>query len=122
MSLYNEPVPPKDGEEPIFPPLLKGFCLGNIDDLISKVIKKASLGSVGEVFYNEANDLLNFAITLAPEVSLIKSSQMQHAFMVAVGDLNRSACSTRNLCYINFIFILLNRGISELFKFTMIFL
>ena len=113
MSLYNEPVPPKDGEEPTFPPLLKGFCLGNIDDLISKVIKKASLGSVGEVFYNEGNDLLNFAITLAPEVSLIKSSQMQHAFMVAVGDsIGALAPPEISVTYKFPGFILLNRGIS----------
>ena len=50
MSLYNEPVPPKDGEEPIFPPLLKGFCLGNIDDLISKVKKRLLLVQLGKYF------------------------------------------------------------------------
>ncbi len=113
MSLYNEFDPPFEGEKPMFPPLLKGHSLGKTDDLISKVIAKASLGSIAEVFYNDSEDYLNFAITLAPEVNLLKASQMHHALMIAIGDSIGSLAPPEVAVTYKFPgFLLLNKGIS----------
>ena len=85
MSLYYEPDPADENTPPQLPPLLRAEAV-DTGDVQAKAVAKAAAGEVGLVCYAPSGPLLDFALTLAPEVDAATASQMHHALMVAVGD------------------------------------
>ena len=85
MSLYYEADPADETTPPQLPPLLRAEAV-DTGDVQAKAVARAAAGEVGLVCYAQSGPLLDFAITLAPEVDAAAASQMHHALMVAVGD------------------------------------
>ncbi len=86
MNLYYEDVPPGEGEEPQLPPLLHTEKIASGADVMTKAIGRAGAGEVGLVCYADDNDVMDIAITLAPEVPASQAEQMLFTAMNAVGD------------------------------------
>lgn len=75
------------GWPPLLPPLLSGREVAADADPMATAVRVASGGADPGVFvFAEAGDRLRFAVTLAPEVPLVRALQMVHALMIAVGD------------------------------------
>ena len=85
MTLYYETDPADENTVPQLPPLLSAEAV-ETGDVQAKAVARAAAGEVGLVCYATAGPLLDFAVTLAPEVDAATSAQMQHALIVAVGD------------------------------------
>ena len=85
MSLYYEADPADETTPPQLPPLLRAEAVDS-GDVQAKAVARAAAGEVGLVCYAPSGPLLDFAVTLAPEVDAATSAQMHHALMVAVGD------------------------------------
>ncbi|MEQ9330798.1 biotin/lipoate--protein ligase family protein [Thalassobaculum sp.] len=75
------------GWPPLFPPLLTGREVAAGADPMATAVRVAAAGADPGVFvFAGGDDLLRFAVTLAPEVPLERALQMAHALMIAVGD------------------------------------
>ena len=85
MSLYYEADPADENTPPQLPPLLRAEAVTS-GDVQAKAVARAAAGEVGLVCYAPSGSLLDFAVTLAPEVDASTAAQMHHALMVAVGD------------------------------------
>ena len=85
MTLYYETDPADENTVPQLPPLLSAEAV-ETGDVQAKAVARAAAGEGGLVCYATAGPLLDFAVTLAPEVDAATSAQMQHALIVAVGD------------------------------------
>lgn len=86
MNLYYEDVPAGAGEVPQLPPLLHTEKVAQDADVMAKAIGRAGSGEVGLVCYAERQDVMDIAITLAPEVPGYQAEQMHFTAMNAVGD------------------------------------
>ena len=86
MNLYYEDAPASELDDPQLPPLLDAEKIAKGTDVMAKAIGRAAAGETGLVCYSEATHCLDMAITLAPEVSLIKAMQMHYTLMTALGD------------------------------------
>ena len=86
MSLYYEPDPANDDDEPLLPPILTPVVVPNNVDVFTKAIASASNSEAGTVYYSENPEYLEVAVVLIPEVSKVKCNQMLYVMMVAAGD------------------------------------
>lgn len=86
MNLYYEDVPATDDEAPQLPPLLQSEGMEAGTDIMAKAVSRAAAGKVGLVCYSQAVNVLDMAITLAPEVPFIRAQQMHYTMMNALGD------------------------------------
>lgn len=75
------------GWPPLLPPLLTGREVPADGDPLAAAAREAAGGAdPGTFVFAAADELLRFAVTLAPEVPLERALQMAHALMIAVGD------------------------------------
>ena len=112
MSLYYEADPADETTPPQLPPLLRAEAV-DTGDVQAKAVARAAAGEVGLVCYAQSGPLLDFAITLAPEVDAAAASQMHHALMVAVGDASGALAPPEVVVTYQFPGTLLfNRGIA----------
>jgi biotin-(acetyl-CoA carboxylase) ligase len=86
MSLYYEPDPANDDDEPLLPPILTPVVVPNNVDVFTKAIASASNSEAGTVYYSENPEYLEVAVVLIPEVPKVKCNQMLYVMMVAASD------------------------------------
>lgn len=113
MSLYYELDPADADTPPQLPPLLKAEEVDLKADVHAKAIGRAAAGAVGLVCYGQRDDMLDMAITLAPEVTADKAIQVHYLLMIAIGDAIGAAAPPE--VSVGYQFpgtILLNRGIA----------
>ena len=72
MSLYYEPDPANDDDEPLLPPILTPVVVPNNVDVFTKAIASASNSEAGTVYYSESPEYLEVAVVLIPEVPKVK--------------------------------------------------
>lgn len=75
------------GWPPLLPPLLTGRAVAAGADPMAAAVREAAAGTDPGVFaFAAPGGRLRFAVTLAPEVPLLRAVQMGHALMLAAGD------------------------------------
>lgn len=118
MSLYYETDPAEDNTPPQLPPLLHAEAVDS-GDVHAKAVARAAAGEVGLVCYAPTGSLLDFALTLAPEVDASAAAQMHHVLMVALGDAIVALAPPEVMISYQFPgVLLLNRGIAGTVKIT----
>ena len=117
MSLYYEPDPANENDQPLLPPILTPIPVVNGIDVFAKAIAVAGKSETGTVLYSENPEYVEVAIILSPEIPKIKCNQMLNIMMVASGDaIGALAPPEVAVTYAFPGFIFLNRGEAGLVK------
>jgi len=120
MSLFYETDPADEHTQPQLPPLLQAEAVGQGSDVHTKAVARAAAGAVGLVCYSSRTDMLDMAVTLAPEVPAAQAAQMHHALMIAIGDAIGAAAPPE--VSVGYQFpgtLLLNRGVAGYVRVSM---